>query len=252
MEREFKRQKGRKPVRQADLKRNIKTQKALGYSSAELKWHDTSHYSQTIVTTTDMTGMVIHPGGTNTLCLNSINQGNSAKSRIGSKILITSIWIRGVITVSAHDDFDAFDTAPNVFIALVQQKESRGLIPNTGRVWENPTNQIRMSVVPLRNLNYSEEFNVLRQQTIETNRYLRQVSHGKGSTAGTADTVQSPAYDIPFQMKWTGQIPTKYLALNNTDDIAAIIDNALHLTACCSDNTRNPQIAWHCRIRYLD
>lgn len=225
-----------------------RAERALQYSTNELKFHDTFHHSHALVATSNATGMEVYPSGAATVSLNSIAQGNSNQTRIGSKVLIKKVWLQGMISIPALGSTNGYEAVPDFFVALVLHKDVRGVQINSEDVYENPSAQNRMGVMPLRNLNYSNDYRVLRSKLVRGSD-PEGVAHTV-QVESTPSTVHYPARDIPFTLSWEGEITSKYYNNNTTGTIAAMVENSVMLLACCSEATRTPSLTFQCRVRF--
>ena len=174
---------------------------------------------------------------TTMLCLNGIDQGNSPTTRIGNKITLKSVEIRGICYLDTlQDQADAPDGIV-VRIALVLDKQTNGAQLNAEDVYKDLAGT---DILSLRNIEYIERFKVLKEWVMHI-KYMS--SHDDGTNTGS----HAGATEY-FKCYLKLNQPVRYTTTGAT--VSSIMDNSLHLIAIASGADGN--IDWHSRVKFVD
>lgn len=167
-------------------------------------------------------------------------QGDTAQSRDGKKITIKSVLIRGLINVGLIEAGTTPNAGNRVFVALVLDKQSNTAQMNSEDCFQNQSGSALGATCPMRNLNFSNRFKVLKTVELDLN----------------SKTLASSALN---DFSWNGEQQTFewYVKTNidvnfnatTTSTIAAVVDNSLHVIAY-STITGNT-LTYNARIRFL-
>lgn len=217
-------------------KRRVMSQKAriTKLLGNEAKYVDSertaiSPVSQTIGSEIDNTTM---------LCLNGIANGTTESTRIGTKVVLTSIQISGLATMLTQSDQADAEPSTSVRILLVHDKQTNGAQFNGEDVLLNSS----VDILAFRDPEYSARFTVLKEWFIELNATNSQTD---GTNTGSIAGEQKR-----FTLYKKLNIPVKYSADNAT--VTAIVDNSLHLMAIQTSTGGPVQLNWQSRVRYQD
>ena len=218
---------------------------AGGYVGLEKKFFDSSLQSA-INSPTDATGGEEDPTTLN--CLNCPAQGDGESQRDGRQIAMHSINIKGNVFIPAQTNQTAADVVPDIFIALVCDKQTNGAQMNSEDCFSNPSANASLAAQPFRNLEYSQRFKVLKTVRIASK-----------SIAGA----MQPVYDGTnievqgAQVPWSMYVNLKGMKVNfisgqTTSVIDAIADNSLHVIAYASNaSSLGPTIQYASRLRFV-
>lgn len=173
------------------------------------------------------------------LCLNGIDIGNTVNTRIGNKVMMKSIQIKGMIDANNYSDFP--DALPSVLVkvALVWDKQTNGAQLNAEDVYQVSGG---LPVLSMRDIEFSERFTVLKEWMLE-------VDWTNSQTDGT-NTASVAGQKVYFDCYKTLNIPVKYKATGGT--VSSIMDNSLHMIAFCAhENVGQTKLSYTSRIRYV-
>lgn len=227
-------------TRARQLAREMVNQRTGGFVGLELKFYDLADNGIAPGNNGNMSGGTID---NNTIdCLNAMAEGNNQSTRIGRKITMKNIQIRGTIKWASTKLLTDPNIYAPVYIAIVldtQNNSGTGLVSQN--VFTNPGLSTQCIANPLRNLEYTSRYRVLK--------WGRYTNKGDNSAVDAAtDHFSSAGFELPF---------TLFCNLNNmqvlynasTPNSTDITDNALHLVAFArgSDVT----ISWNSRLRYV-
>lgn len=208
-----------------------------GFIGRELKYHDNGRVNLPLTGGVTYAGTLIDP--TTQLCLNGIGQGSGQTQRIGKRIVIHSIQVRGDIYIPAASTIP-LEHPVNVHLALFLDKQTNAAIPDPDQVYVNPAGSLLGNTNALRNLEYSSRYTVLAYRRF-TMSHDNLWDGTNLSTRGSAAT-----FDIIKKLK----LPVQYLDANAT--IASITDNSLHLMAWTDNGVGGPDpiINYNTRVRF--
>ncbi len=223
----------------ARYKRNPRTG---GFRGIEKKFFDTANVDTVIVSNGTSVGGEIDPA--TILCLNAVAIGTGEEQRIGRKISMHSVHIKGVIEVPVQAAQSALHVSPVIFLALYMDTQTNAAQSQSEEVFRNESGNAIMAAEPFLNLQNVHRFKVLK--TIKF--ALPQTSTGQSA----AGTIEQHGYTVPWEMfvKLGGK-KVLYDANGTDAQISSIVDNSLHLVAFCTDTGIGPLVSWQCRLRYF-
>lgn len=210
----------------------------------ENKYLDVYATATALTAPADCSGGEIQPTGGCTGCLSSPAQGDTSQNRDGKKIIISSCFVSGFLDYTVQTDKNDPTVAPTVFVALVQDKQTNKATIVSENVFTNPVGASSCNARPLRNMSYTQRYNVLATATIEPSDVII-------STDG-ANTCSNDANGRPFVLSWRGQIPVSFDTAVTTANVTGVIDNSLHIIAYCTSTTGSLPVlmTYNSRIRF--
>ena len=125
----------KKPRGTPYTRRRSKNYRIGGFLGIEHKFYDTSLVAAALTAPGDASGGEHNPSAT--ICLNSVVQGNGESQRDGRNIVQKSLFIEGCIEVPAQINQTLLDTACNVMIAIVWDKQTNGALLSSESVFSN-------------------------------------------------------------------------------------------------------------------
>ncbi len=203
-----------------------------GFDNLEQKFVDYS-YGQTAIATANA-GAEADP--VTALSLNAVAQGTTQNQRVGKRIKMKSIMVRGTVMLVSQANLTVLPNGYTAVVALVMDKQTNGAQLNSEDVYAAATHVEHA----FRDLEHSHRFKVLKRQVFQMN--CPNVSYD-----GT--NMELGGNNIGFE--W-------YVELNNIQTyfdtigatIADIVDKSLHVVAFASDG--NGQLKYESRLRYVD
>lgn len=219
--------------------RNMRTGGLLGI---ETKYLDTACIGFALPSPTACAGGEANPTVGCTGCLSAPAQGDSASQREGSKIVIRSCLIQGIVQVAAQADQTATDVVSHVYLALVQDMQTNGATLNSEDVFSNAGAQAVLASSPNRNMSYTQRFKVLKTKKIA----LRIPSITWDGT-----NLEQSGFHTPFKLSWKGVMPVSFTVGGTTADVANVTNNSLHLIAFCSNTGLAPNLNFNARVRFV-
>lgn len=212
-----------------------------GYLGQEKKYLDT-YGTGSIVANDDMTGAEIDPVTVN--CLNAVAQGDGATNRDGNKYAITEIHIKGAAFVQSQTNQTAADQPPQVFFALVQDKQTNAAQLNSEDVYTNPASGTTIGQGnPFRNIQFSKRFKVIRT-------LLMNIPPGPITYDGT--NIEQAGSRCPFEFYVKLKKPIYVECKGTSANVTDIVDNSLHMIAVqeSDQTTYTVSYFYNSRIRF--
>lgn len=209
----------------------------------ESKYLDVYASALAVPAPTDCSGGEMQPEGGCTDCLSAPAVGDGQSNRDGKKIVITKCFVSGYLNYTVQTDKSDPYTVPTTFVALVQDKQTNGNTITSENVYTNPNDIANVNAYPLRNLLFSKRYKVLDTQVVQPRFCFAQ-------TDG-ANTMSCDANGVPFTLNWKGLMEVNFNS-QTTADVAAVVDNSIHLIAFCTATTNSLPVtlSYNSRIRF--
>lgn len=214
-------------------------QRTGGYLGLELKFLDSFKLDGTVAASAGGAGGEQDPTlGTS---LNNILEGSGEQDRIGRKVTLKSVDVKGVIrSTGLADAIDAL-TQASFFVAIVMDTQTNGATLNSENVFKNLAGDSHLAAQPQRQIEFLSRFKVLK---VIKMRAPTPYAFSDGTATGSVS-----GYQIPFEMKVAmNQVVTYREALGGIGDI---VDNSLHVIAYASSVAFTPMITYGARVRFL-
>lgn len=221
--------------------RQVATYKA----SSERKYFDTGLNSVLVPNTQTgwLAGNVLDPA--TTLCCPSL--GNDINNRIGKKIQILRVHIKGyieVVPLTAQSDFSQY---PPIRLALVANLQTNGVTVSPTEVFNSAALTGNGAIMSFQNVNFLGKYRVLKDRTFRTS--------DPGLAVGTvsAGTIETSGTTIPFKMIHKFRKPF-HITFNagTTSTVSDIVSNSLHLIGASVDTLPTIRLSYRCRVTYVD
>lgn len=212
---------------------NVTTGGLLG---VETKFYDT-WASGFVSESVDMTGMMLDPAQG---CLSAPSEGDAANQRSNTRIRIRSVQIKGhIYTINSSNMVQpAFQN--RAMVALVWDKQTNGAACSSSAIFTNPSAGNPIAAQPLRNMEYSSRFTVLKtwemDLTPQTLAYEGPNSYAWNSVSCAFECFLPLSLDVNF--------------LGTVEGVASVVDNSLHVVANTSGTTTSTACYYLSRIRY--
>lgn len=216
-----------------------------GYVGLEKKFFDVSR-SSAISVATDASGGEVDPVAIN--CLNAPAQGDGESQRDGRQISMDSLTVKGTITINPQAGQTNLDPMPDIFIAIVLDKQTNAAQLNSEDVFENPAGDNRLNAQPFRNLEWTKRFRVLKTMRVTAGDFASGVIPVNNNAV---NDFNSTGVTVPFSC----HIPLRGMLVNfvsgiTSTTVTAIADNSLHVIAYQTSNAYGATIAYTSRLRF--
>jgi len=185
-------------------------------------------------------------GGGN--CLFAPEQGTGYSQRVGRRITVRKIRIRGEISVPAQQNQTAMDYAGVVRLVLYQDKQTGGVqaqaeqvigpaLPLSGQVGTGYALTVHM----MQNPENFGRFRVLWDKTFKLT---------PPDTSYDGTNIEQAGFAIPFKISLKLNVPVNFSS-NALQDVASIVDNSFHLIGCHT-SALSPLISYVARTVFVD
>lgn len=214
------------------------------FAQTETKYFDSFLSASNIAESADWTGTEVDPA----TLLNLFNpvEGSDLDNRVGRKVLVKRIAMRGVITATTEADQADVLALPQVRLILFQDMQTNGSQAQGEQVMASPgAATTALTFCTFQNTANFGRFRVLRDVVI---RLGQQVT----ATDGTNTSSQNMQH-IPFKLTFRFKQPVAVrFNATNGGTIGDIVDNSFHLLAQKSGANFTHQISYQCRTYYKD
>lgn len=208
--------------------------KPVLYKDVEFKNYDTEVNSM-IVPTTWANSITVDPTP-DTLCAPVM--GTDSVNRIGRKIVLKSVYIKGTMLRAVGSDKNDLRAPSTVTAVLVLDKQTNGLQLNPIDLFVPGT----VNANDMRNLYYTKRFKILwkkRFTLADTNAF------NDGAATGSISGNRHH-----FSVFRNLHIPVE--AVQDDGDVGDIVDNSLHFLAVTTSADGADYINYQCRVRFID
>lgn len=213
-------------------------------AQTERKYFDTFLSAKAVVAATDWTATEVDPATLNTLF--APVQGDDINQRVGRKVHVLKITIRGVIRVPAQANQTASDAASCVRLILYLDKQTNGAQAQGENLMSGPgaANALLCPNTFQSTANFGR-FRVLKDL------YLTMQNPALGYD-GT--NMEVNGLIKPFKISINFRLPV-IIRFNDTNGgtVADIIDNSFHMVATATNVADlAPLLYYQCRVVYMD
>lgn len=170
-------------------------------------------------------------------CLNAVPLGESQSGRIGRKIWIKSVDIKGIC--KPHLAETASNALPDTMVRIIiyKDKQTNGAQCNTEDVMQDTGG---VDLLSHRNLQYSDRFTIL---------FDKMVTVGRGNLMEDG-TFSASISGKPATFRYLAKMNLPVTFSGDTADIANIVNNSIHVMAMASEGA-GATISYQARVRYI-
>ncbi len=209
-----------------------------GFTGIELKYFDSFLNDAALSSSTNAQNGENDPLTANALF--TPVQGTGATNRLGRKVQIQSIDIKGFVEVPVANGINQLVETTMIFVALVQDRQTNAAQMSSEDMFINPAGNVNLGAAPLLELERQARFTVLRSWN-----FAIAPKFAVGTLAAMDVTAQRVAFDAQIPVK----IPVEFVGDGGT--VSDIVDNSLHVIAWASSQAPNPRIYYRCRCRFV-
>ncbi len=217
--------------------KSIANSRTAGFLGIEKKFFETSRAASALVAAVDWAGAEQDPTTLN--CLNCPTKGDGEQNRDGRYITMRSIHVRGAIDWAAQGGQTAADDYGPVQVSLVLDMQTNAGSLSSEDVYVNQSANAFTVCQPLRNLEFTSRFRVLKTVTV-----YPQMATQTGDTADVSGQVKCFKMDVDLR-----GLRCQFKA--NAGTIGDIVDNSLHIVANATSITAAPRLNYNARLRFM-
>lgn len=212
----------------------------------ERKYFDTTLANTAIPASADWTATefdLVLPANTFNLC--SPGPGTAINQRVGRKILVHAIKIRGVLNFTIVTAQTQVPASPTIRLVVFQDKQTNGAQAQGEQIMAAPgTAAAQNAISSYQNLANFGRFQVLKDKVYRFN-------DGVAVNNASATTVSADYGSIPFKFNINFRKPVVvHFNATGTALVADIVDNSFHIIA--NADTAGSGISYEARAVYTD
>lgn len=215
-----------------------------GYVGMVRKYVDSWNTGTALTAPTDATGAEIDATSAGPIALSQlcgVIVGAGEVGRTGDKVRWTSLQLTGTVTCSPQVDQTALDVGTKVYLAVVLDTQSNGAQLNSEDVYTNPSATASLAASPLRDMERSKRFKVLKVMTHD---------FAPPAVAYDGTNIEQGGLIWSFDCFINMDIITQYF--NTTNQVASVLDNSFHLIGYTNSTLLAPTVQYNCRGRFID
>lgn len=178
------------------------------------------------------------PAGT--LTLFAPVQGDDIVNRTAKRAFVTSIKIKGFISIAAQTAQLTSDGAGYTRIILYHDQRTAGVQTQAEDVIASGSATLN-TVCAFQNTNSFGKVRILKEKIL---------GNGDLNIAGVTGSVEQQGRIIPFKFNVKFQKPVEVNFQTNGGTIASIIDNSFHVIAATNNSSLAQQLAYKCRVGF--
>lgn len=222
--------------------------------TGEMKYFDVELTTTAValLTTTWVAGTILDPVTTinlgdaavaTPLCLFAPKVSAALNGRIGRKVKVLKIKIKGMVSIAAQSAGATGDPATKVRILVVQDMQTNAA-QMTSALLMNDAGAANTTIHSFQNPNNFGRFRVLKDKNI---------IFGNASMTGAAAAIEQSGMkqSFSFSRKFKQPILVNFNATNG-GTVADIIDNSFHVIAGTDSQGLAPSLAYYCRVCYKE
>lgn len=167
----------------------------------------------------------------------------AVNGRVGRKIYIYKVKVRGLVAVPNQSTGATSDAACKVRIMLVLDKQTNSA-QAAGTALMQGGGGASSTINSFQNVSNFGRFNVLKD---------KQFIFGNTSMTGAAAAIEQSGMKRPFKLNWKFKTPlVMHFQATNGGTVADVTDNSLHIFAACDSAGLAPTLAYYSRVCYKD
>lgn len=212
------------------------------YAAGEMKYFDTEKGLTSVASQANWTGTEQDPTTFNTLFVPV--KGSGINERIGRKVNVMKIRIKGTVVVAPQADQTSGDGRSVIRLALVEDTQTNGTQMQGEDVMDGNTSTTATAVNAFQSLDNLGRFRVLKDKTI----VMQNPNFGYD---GTNLEQQGLARTFKMNIILKKPITVSFNEVNG-GTIADIVDNSWHMIANCDNASLVPQLTYVARVYYKE
>lgn len=244
-------------VRRDYSSRRAVVSRVVAMAAGEMKYYDSQRAGTALAatTTTWVAGTLLDPASSIDLgdsavatpgCLCAPKVSASLNGRIGRKIFVHKIKIRGQIDVPVQAAQATADQSAKVRIVLVQDKQTNASAMTSAQLFQDSLSSGATTLNSFQNAANFGRFKILKEKYITlTNINMT------GSPTGT-DVIQSGmTHSFKINYRFKKPVQVNFNATNG-GTVADIVDNSFHFIVGASSIALAPTVSYYCRVAYKE
>lgn len=213
------------------------------FAASESKYFDSFRQQVAVAEPSSWAGTEIDPATLNTLFCPT--EGSDIDNRVGRKVQVYKLAIRGIINTPTISDFPDIELAPSFRIIIFQDKQTNGVQAQGEELMETAAASTDVVITGFQNRANFGRFKVLKDLVLRP-RIITSM------TDGTATSSQGvSAIHFKVTVKFKKPVVVKFNATNG-GTVGDIVDNSFHMIAVSTSTSFASQLSYTCRGYYKD
>lgn len=209
----------------------------------ETKYFDSQRTSNAIVEANTWAGSEQDPSTLNTLFAPIL--GNAVNNRIGNRVFVRGIRIRGMIKISPEIDVTVgTDGSLMRLILYIDQQTNAAQSQGEEVIGDSTAANADLSMMNFRNLDSFGRFRILKDRTFR-------LQNPSITTDGTNLELNGLVQFFRINVRFRDPIEVNFNATNG-GTVADIVNNSFHLIAAKSGSSEAAVLIYNARIAYID
>lgn len=211
-------------------------------ATGEMKYYDSSLLAGNVQFSTDWTGTELDPSTTS--CLFVPGQGSQINQRIGRKVKVMKLKMRGVITCVSQSDQTGADSASLIRLVVVQDTQTNGTQMQGENVFGELSVDTNSAVTWFSNPDNFGRFKILKDKMFN-------LENPSMAYDGTNIEQSGLARYFKFNINFKKPVVVNFNATNG-GTVADIVDNSFHVIAVATATGIAPTLSYMCRVSYKE
>lgn len=210
--------------------------------SCERKYFDTYNDGTSVPAGNDWTGTELDPAEET---LFAPSEGTDLDRRIGRRVEVLKIQVRGQLVVAKQSNQTASDEATVIRLILAQDKQTNGVQMQGEDLMSAPGSPTAfLTPLTMQNPANFGRFEVLKDKTFT-------IENPNAVYDGTNDEQQGLARPFKWTIKFPRPVEVRFNS-SNGGTVADIINNSFHIIGCRSTSDLTCTLYYQCRVVYQD
>lgn len=218
--------------------------RTFGPQASESKYFDSFQSALTIPAPTSWVGTELDPATLNTLFAPS--EGSDIDNRVGRRVEVYKIAIKGVINTGLSQDDADVNQVPIARLILLIDQQTNGVQAQGEEVMAAPGAASALSTITtFQNTANFGRFRVLKDKII------RPTINVTATDGANTHSAQPNAQYFKMTVKFAKPVACRFNATNG-GTVGDIVDNSFHLIGCRNSTDFTQTITYTCRTYYKD
>lgn len=212
------------------------------FSVSESKYFDSTGNQLAIAESTSWAGTELDPTTLNTLVVPT--EGSDIDNRVGRKIQLYKLSMRGMVFTGGISDYPDVQTSPSYRLILYLDKQTNG-VQAQGEELMGGSGASRLAFTAFQNRANFGRFKVLKDLLLRP-RIVTAVTDGTNTSSQCFSDI-----NFKITIKFKKPLVMKFNATNG-GTVGDIVDNSLHLIGISSASSYDSALTYNCRAYYKD
>lgn len=211
--------------------------------TTERKYFDTFLNGASLTAPVTWAGAELDPATLN--CLFVPNEGSDIDNRVGRKVSVLKIQVRGQIFVPFQQNATAADNPAQTRLIVYQDEQTNGAQAQAEQLMQDPgAADASLCLNTFQNTQNFGRFRVLKDK-------MYTIQNPNMSYDGTNIEINGISRPFKFTVRFKKPVVVRFNATNG-GSVADIVDNSFHMIGMCLSTALAPTISYQVRTVYVD